>query len=151
VSLKDRVVRALALRWLRGKVAHLRGDERETTMGKVLRALDGWKLVIGVLLVFGVSVYDQTQNGHAGNLLGAILAVLGWAPAADWLAQIKEAGPAAVVLIGFLHKLWKAGVQKRAGAAASQLLSTEGYVKAAEAVKAASHVTPPVVSAAKKG
>lgn len=129
-GLTDKIVRALALRWLRGKV-----NDKEGALGKALKLLDGWKLMIGVVLLFAVAVYDQMQNGHAGDLLGAVLTILGWMPAADWLTQIKEAAPAGVILVGFLARLVKAWRQARAGATATELLTTEGYVKQSIAEK----------------
>ena len=126
VKLTDKAVRWLALRWLRGKVA-----DKEGTLAKVLEALKGWKLIIGVLLVFGVGVYDQMANGHAGDVVGAVLTVLGWMPAADWSTMIKDAVPSMVVIIGLVGKLVTAYKQSRAGATAGELLSTKGYVKAA--------------------
>ena len=97
-GLKDKIVKALALRWLRGKVGDLRGKDKETTMGRILKFLDGWKLVIAVVAMFTVEVYDQTQNGHAGDILGAVLAVLGWVPAGIGQGEIGQAVASAVAI-----------------------------------------------------
>lgn len=132
MSLKDKIVRKLALRWARGKVKDLRGKDRETTMGKVLKALDGWKLLLGVLALFAVQVYDQTQNGHAGDIVGAVLTVLGWMPAGFDLTLLPHAAASAVAVWGFIHKLVKAQKQVRAGSSVAGALGTEGYVAIAD-------------------
>jgi hypothetical protein len=129
VSLKDKVVKALAIRWARGKVKDLRGKEKETTMGKVLQFLDGWKLVIGVVGLFGVNVWDAYHNGHAGQIVGSILVTLGWLPPGEWTGEaMTKAALAGVALWGFFSKLYKAQAQVRAGSSISGALSTEGYV-----------------------
>ena len=80
MSLKDKIVRTLALRWLRGKLNALRGKERETNMGKALKFLEGWKLLIGITILFLAKVYDGASNGHAGNIVGNVLSIFGWMP-----------------------------------------------------------------------
>lgn len=140
MGLKDKVVRALALRWLRGKLNALRGKEKETQMGKVLKFLDGWKLVIGVVVLFGAKVWDGAHNGHAGDFIGNILNVLGWLPGPQsgfTPEGMAVAAASALALWGFVHKLVKAGQQIRAGASVSGSLSTEGYLAQAvsDAVK----------------
>lgn len=136
MGLKDKVVRALALRFARGKIKDLRGKDRETTMGKVLKALDGWKLVIGVVALIGVNVYDGMTNGHAGDIVGLILTMLGWNPSATLGIDFAQAAGAVMVLIGLGHKTYKAQQQVRAGSSLAGALSTEGYV--AQAVEAVS-------------
>ena len=127
-SLKDKIVRKLALRWARGKVKKLRGKEKETQMGKVLRFLDGWKLLIGVGIIFGAKVYDQLANGHAGDIVGSVVNVLGWAPEAFNGPEIAAAAGGLAAVIGFGHKLYKAQQQARAGAPAADLLGETGYL-----------------------
>ena len=127
-SLKDKIVRKLALRWARGKVKNLRGKDKETRMGRVLKFIDGWKLTIGVVLVFAAKVYDQLANGHAGDIVGSVIGVLGWNPEAFGGPEIAAAAGGAVALIGFAHKLIKARKQLKAGADVSDLLTTNGYV-----------------------
>jgi hypothetical protein len=121
-SLKKKIVRKLALRWARGKVKKLRGKDKE------LKFIDGWKLTIGVVLIFGSKVYDQLANGHAGDIVGSVVNVLGWNPEAFGGPEIAAAAGGAAALIGFAHKLYKAQKQARAGAPVSGLLSTDGYV-----------------------
>lgn len=128
MGLKDKVVKALAIRWVRGKVKALRGKESETTMGKVLRFLDGWKLVIAVIVMFGAGVYDQTQNGHAGDIVGAILTVLGWTTGAVGQGEITQAVASAVAIWAVVHKVIKAQRQVKAGSSVAGTLSAEGYV-----------------------
>lgn len=128
MGLKDKVVKALALRWARGKVKDLRGKERESSMGKVLKFLDGWKLVIAVIVMFGAGVYDQTANGHAGDIVGAVLAVLGWTTGAVGQGEITQAVASAVAIWAVVHKVIKAQRQVRVGSSVAGALSTEGYV-----------------------
>lgn len=130
MGLKSRLGRALALRALRGKVKALRGKEAMTPMGKALKLLDGWKLLIGAVTLIAVKTYDAYHNGHTGDIVGSVLAVMGWLPVGDLTADIGRAVPGLLVVWGVLSKLWKAQMQSRAGASASELLSTEGFVKA---------------------
>lgn len=127
-SLRRKIVRKLALRWARGKVKKLRGKDKETGMGKFLKLIDGWKFTIGVISVFVAKVYDGLANGHAGDIIGSVVDVLGWSPEAFGGPEIAVAAGAAGALIGFGHKLWKARKQLKAGAPVSDLLSTGGYV-----------------------
>jgi hypothetical protein len=131
MGLKDKVVRALALRWLRGKVEDLRGKKSESGMGKVLRALDGWKLVIAVLGIFSCGVYDAYHNGHTGQFLASVLTTIGWLPPGEWTGEaMTKAVLGAVAILGLVGKLIKAQQQRMAGSSMSGLLSTEGYLKA---------------------
>lgn len=132
MSLKDKIVSAIATRWARVKVKALRGEEKETGMGKVLKFLDGWKLVIGVLLLTAVKVYDGLNNGHAGKPIEMVLTLLGWNPAADLGVDFGQAAAAITIIIGIGAKVAKAQKQAKAGSSVPGLLSTEGFV--AEAV-----------------
>lgn len=134
-SVKDKLIRMLALRWLRGKISNLRGKDKETGMGKVLKFLDGWKLVIGVVVLIAVKAWDGLHNGHAGDVVGLILTMFGWNPSADLGIDFAQAAGAVMVLIGVGHKVVKAKKQSKAGAANSELLSAEGYAAEAEAKK----------------
>lgn len=130
LGITDKIIRALALRWLRGKLEDLRGGLKETGMGKVLKFLDGWKLVIGVLLMFGAKIWDAYHNGHTGDFVGSVLTTLGWGLPGDWTgSEIALAAGGVVSVWGFIHKLIKAGQQIRAGAKAAEVLSAEGYAK----------------------
>jgi hypothetical protein len=133
MGLKDKVVKALALRFARGKVKDLRGKDKETGMGKVLKFLDGWKVVIGVVVLTGVKVFDGLNNGHAGDIVGMVLTLLGWNPSAELGIDFGQLAGAIMIVVGIGHKVAKAQKQARAGASASELLSAEGYIKAAEA------------------
>jgi hypothetical protein len=128
MGLKDKVVKALALRFARGKIKDLRGKDKETGMGKVLKFIDGWKLVIGVVALTGVKVYDGMNNGHAGDVVGMLLTLLGYNPGADLGIDFGQAAAAIMIVVGVGHKVVKAQRQARAGAKPSELLSSEGYV-----------------------
>jgi len=129
VGLKDKIVKALARRWARGKLEALRGKDKETSMGKVLRFLDGWKLVIAVVVLFGVKVYDSLNNGHAGDIVGAVLTVLGWMPSGDFTGEgMTQAVAGGVAVWAIIHKVIKAQRQVKAGSSVAGALSTEGYV-----------------------
>jgi len=97
---------------------------------KVLTFLDGWKLLVGVAVVFVVKVYDNFHETHFGDMAGSLLAVFGWDSDGSGFAA-EAAGPA-IVLIGVAGKLWKAQKQIRAGSGVAGALSTEGYVVAHE-------------------
>jgi hypothetical protein len=129
VGLKDNIIRALALRWARGKIKDLRGKEQETGMGKVLKFLDGWKLVIGVVILIAVKVWDGLHNGHAGDMAGLVLTMLGWNPSAALGIDFAQAAGAITVLVGIGHKVVKAQAQIRAGSTVEGALSTEGFVQ----------------------
>lgn len=135
MGLKDKIVKALALRYARGKASDLRGKDKDTTMGKILKALDGYKLLLGVALLFGAKLYDAMHNGHTGDMIGAVIAILGWTPdhgvTDDLFSMIPKLAAALGTLftvIGSFHKLYKAWQQKRSGAPLSATLSKDGYV-----------------------
>lgn len=130
MGLKDKVVKALAIRWVRGKLKALRGKDKETGMGKALRYLDGWKLFIVVIVLFGSRLYDAAHNGHTGDIVGAVFAALGWSPAAAALDPVAlgAAATGALAIWGVFSRAWKAQAQLRAGSSVAGLLSTEGYV-----------------------
>ena len=96
-------------------------------MKKLLTALEGWKLLIGVVVVFGVKVYDGMSGSHYGDFAGSVLAVFGW-DSPDTGAFAAEAVGPTIVLIGVIGKLWKAQAQVRAGSSVAGALSTEGYL-----------------------
>lgn len=101
-----------------------------SSAAKLLRLLDGWKLVIGVVVLFVSKVFDALNNGHSGDLVGSILSALGWLPTGyGFDAQsIAVASASALALWGFVSKMIKAQKQLRAGTSIAGLLSTEGYV-----------------------
>jgi hypothetical protein len=123
-----RIMLKLGLRWLRGKVAGWRGGEGP--MKTVMKFLDGWKMVIGVVALFSVKVWDSYSGGSVGGIVESVLGALGWLPGN---VEFAPAVASAVVLIGFFGKLRKARQQRRAGAKVSELLSAEGYARALEA------------------
>ena len=134
MSLVDSIVKSLALRWLKGKVNDLRKQGTVTTLGKVFKFLEGWKLMIGVAILFSAKVYDAMHNGHSGDIIGSLLSVLGWIPGAQsgfTPEGITVAAASGVALVGFIMKLYTAQKQYRAGSSVSGLLSTEGYVASA--------------------
>lgn len=135
MSLKDKIVRTLALRWLRGKTKDLRGKDRETGMGKFLKFIDGWKLVIFTLVLFASRIYDASHNGHTGDIVGAIFAALGMTPEVAVLDPVAlgAAVTGALAIWGVFSRVYKAQKQLRAGSSVAGLLSTEGFVSAAVA------------------
>lgn len=144
----DKAVQALALRWLRGKIGGAR-KEGSGVLSKVLKVLDGWKLVIFVVGIAGASLYDQANNGHAGDTIGLLLSILGYSQGADWLTLARDMGTHLGAIGAIGHKVWKAQTQMRAGAKFSEALSTAGAVKAAVAdgslIVANNTVTDPAV------
>jgi hypothetical protein len=128
-KIKDSIVLKLALRWLSGKIKDLRGKDKESGMGKVLKFLDGWKLVIGVVILAAVKVYDGLNNGHAGDAVGLALTMFGYNPSADLGIDFAQLAGAITVVIGIGHKVVKAQAQARAGATAAELLSPAGQLK----------------------
>jgi len=103
-------------------------------MKKVLTALEGWKLTIGVVALFIVGVYDQMHGGHATTLVTGVLQALGWIPeGGEWTGDaIAKASSSAAVLLGIGGRLYKAQKQIRAGSSVAGALSTEGYLVAHE-------------------
>jgi hypothetical protein len=118
MGIRDRIVRWAALRWLREKA---KGEK----MSKFLRALEGWKLVIGVLILAAAGVYDHYNNGSAGSIVAAVLATVGWMPSG---VDIPQLAGALVAIIGIGAKVMRAQRQLRAGAKPSELLSAQGYI-----------------------
>ena len=108
-------------------------------MKKVLKALEGWKLVIGVAVIFASKVYDGMSNGHSGDIVGNVLSILGWLPGAEsgFTAQsVAVAAASAMAVWGFVAKLVRAQRQLKAGSSPAGLLSAEGYVAQYVAEKA---------------
>lgn len=126
MALKQWILKKLAKREL-GK---LRKETNMSKAAKVLRFLDGWKLLIGVAILFGSKVFDGLSNGHSGDLIGSILSALGWLPTGAGLdAQtVTVAAASGIALWGFFSKLIKAQRQLKAGAAPSELLSNAGHL-----------------------
>ena len=123
------IKRKLFLRWLRGQL------EKEGSMfSKVKKALSGWKLLLGVGLLAGMQIYDSMTGSNTSGIGGAILELLGLSVDAEGIGvNLEQLVPAGVIVIGAIGKLWKAQQQARAGASASELLTSEGYIKAARA------------------
>jgi hypothetical protein len=129
MSLLDKAAKKLALRWAGGKIKALRGKGSETTMGKLLKLLDGWKLVIAVVLIAAAKAWDMAHNGHAGDAIGIVLSLFGYTPGADWALLARDMGAHILALAAIAHKLVKAQKQVLAGARATEVLSPEGAVK----------------------
>lgn len=119
MGVKDRIVRWAALRWLRGKM------KEGGMLAKVVTALQGWKLVIGVVILTVAAISDHYNNGSAGSIVAAVLATLGWMPSG---VDISQLAGAIVVVIGIGGKVWRAQRQLRAGAKPAELLSAQGYI-----------------------
>ena len=130
-GLKDKIVRVLALRWIRGKAEAGRKEGNP-----VLKFIDGnerklWLLAFVVVgLVKALTGHDVTQ------LMNGILAAGGWGSSSDatWAAD------ASVGLVTWLTALYAAGrglwdwyKQHKAGATVTELGSAPGVVKAAMA------------------
>lgn len=124
----DKLKRWAIVKFLKHEVGQLRKEGNVSTASKVLKFLDGWKLMIGVAILFASKVFDALSNGHSGAPIAAILSVLGWLPSSIDAGSITVAAASAVALWGFISKLYKAQQQSKAGTSASGLLSTEGYV-----------------------
>lgn len=129
MSIVDRAVRKIALRWLKRKV-----DGARKEGNPMLKALDGWKSFVVVLGFIASSAYALATGQDVGTLVAAVLSAVGWADA-DLIARAKVL---ATVVAPLLFALWaavsrvrKAVQQFRAGAKPSELLSAAGYVKAA--------------------
>jgi len=131
MGLKDKIVKALALRYARGKIAGLRGKDQETTMGRILKALDGYKLLIAVVGIAAAKAWDMQHNGHAGDALGIVLALLGYTPSAEWATLGRDIGLHGLAIVAALHKVYKANRQMKAGATLGEALTTEGVIKQA--------------------
>jgi hypothetical protein len=126
----SKLKRWLIVRFIKDRVDNLRGKGKETGMGKVLKFFDGWKLVIATLAIFGSRVYDAFHNGHTGDIVGSVLAAMGWAPP-DGLVSPQAIGGAvtgALALWAVIHKVMVAQAQIRAGSSVAGALTTEGYV-----------------------
>lgn len=92
----------------------------------MLKALDGWKLVIGFVILLATQVYDAMSGGQTSGLALGFLQAVGWDAVAgqvNWPLLVGNVVAAA----GVGHKLWKAGMQIKAGAAFTDVLSTAGY------------------------
>ena len=72
-------------------------------MGKVLKFLDGWKLVIFTLVLFASRIYDAAHNGHTGDIVGAVFAALGMTPAAADLDPVALGAAATGALAPLSH------------------------------------------------
>jgi hypothetical protein len=124
----DGIRRALALRWLRGEAADIRAGKEGSGMKQALKFLDGWKLLIGTLVLFAVAVYDAATGGHATGYITPVLTALGWMPAQWDVESVAKVAASSIAVWGFIHKLIQAGAQAHAGVPAVSLLSTEGAV-----------------------
>lgn len=109
-------------------IKNARGKDMQSTVGKILKFLDGWKLVIGVVILAGTKTWDMAHNGHTGDYIGIVLNLLGWSPSGDWGTVALDAAGPIMILVGIVGKLVKAQQQLRAGTPVSGLLSTQGYV-----------------------
>lgn len=129
MKLMDRAVRSLALHWLKRRV-----DKARKEGSVMLRAIDGWKSFIVVMGFIATTIYGLIAGHDVSSLVQSILGALGWADA----DLIERAKVLATVVAPLLIAIWAAGSrllkavrQWRAGASASELLSTQGYVKQA--------------------
>jgi len=134
VSLLDKAVRGLALRWARGKV-----DKARKGGSAVLRFLDGQKRLI-VVLGFIVSGFVALLTGQdVSQWLDLGLRALGWTSVSD-VALVEGGKGLAARIVPLLfaiwasaHALWKMWRQHKAGASLAELGSTTAAVKQARA------------------
>ena len=77
---------------------------------KVYDFLKGYRLMIGVAIIFGAKVWDGMNNGHAGDIVGNVLSILGWLPTdgGATIGGIAAAAGSAVALFGFWAKVYLA-------------------------------------------
>lgn len=101
------------------------------TVKSVYNFLKGYRLMIGVVVIFGAKVWDGMHNGHAGDIVGNMLNILGWLPTdgGTTISGIAAAAGSAVALFGFWAKIYLAQKQIRNGATVGEALTTNGYVK----------------------
>ena len=131
MSLLDKVVRGLALRWARGKV-----DKARKGGSAVLRFLDGQKRLI-VVLGFIVSGFVALLTGQdVSQWLDLGLRAFGWTDSeviegAKGLAT--QIVPLLFAIWASAHALWKMWAQHKAGASLAELGSTTAAVKQARA------------------
>jgi hypothetical protein len=129
VSLKDKIAKALALRWLRGRIE---GARKKGSV--MLKALDGQKRLI-VVLGFIVSGFVGLLTGQdVGAYLDLLLRALGWSDP----TLIGDAKGLATQVVPLLFAIWAAGSallklyqQHKAGATLVELGSSAGVIKAA--------------------
>lgn len=93
--------------------------------------LKGYRLMIGVAIIFAAKVWDGMNNGHAGDIVGNVLNILGWLPTdgGATISGIAAAAGSAIALFGFWAKVYLAQRQVRNGATVGEALTTKGYVK----------------------
>jgi hypothetical protein len=98
-------------------------------MKKFLTVLDGWKLLIGVVITILVGVYDHATGHKTSDIVGTLLTLLGYNPLQNGVdgSAIGSAVGALAVLAGLIGKFWKAQQQIRAGSSVAGALSAEGY------------------------
>jgi hypothetical protein len=128
MGLKDKIVKAFALRYAKAKIKDLRGKDKDSQMGKALKYLEGYKLILAVIGLAVARAWDMQHNGHAGDTLGIVLSLLGWTPGADWSILARDIGTHVLAIAAIAHKLYTANQQMKAGATLGQTLSSEGYV-----------------------
>lgn len=131
MKLIDKAVRALAFRWLKGKV-----DNARNGGSAVLKALDGQKRLI-VTLGFIVSGLVALATGQdLSQWLDLGLRALGWSQpdiVDGGRAIATKAAPLLFAAWAALHALWKFWKEHRAGATLKELGTTTAAVKQARA------------------
>lgn len=120
--------RALALHWLKSEANDVREGKEGSGMKTALKFLDGWKLLIATIVLFGFAIYDAATGGHATGYITPVLSALGWMPAQWDFETATKAATSALAAWGVVHKLILAAVQAHAGVPAASLLTSEGAV-----------------------
>jgi len=148
MSLIDRAARALALRWLKGKV-----DGARKGGSAAMKLIDGNKRLI-VVLAFIVSGFVALLTGNdVSQWIDLILRAMGWTDA----ALINDAKGLATQIVPMLFAIWaavsaliKMWQQRKAGATLAEINSPTGVVKAAIADGTLRSNVPVVLSIADK-
>ena len=131
VKLVDKAVRALAFRWVKGKV-----DGARKGGSDVLKALDGQKRLIVVLGFIASGLVALLTGQDVSQWLDFGLRATGYTDA-EMIAGAKDLATQIVPLVFAIwaagHGLWKLYKERKAGATVAEMGSTAGAVKAAVA------------------
>lgn len=119
-------------------------DTGRRTGSETMKALDGWKCLIVTVGFIASAVYTLATGHDLSGLIGGAATAMGWgdlAQRAQMFAGIVA--PLVLALWAAGSRLVKAVRQYRAGATATEMLSTEGYVKQAVADGTMERMFPP--------
>ncbi len=128
-DLKNSIVRALALRWLRGKAADLRQEGNP-----VLKYLDGNKRLLFCILFCVAGLYHMISGHDISGILVVVLQTTGFSDSNALAVGQTFAGifvPLAFAAWASLHGLYKGWKQWQAGATPLEINKPVGIVKLA--------------------